>query len=51
MKLGKKLSSVWSPKKKSGKGPGKAIVSDPQGSYTGRPWDPYEIPVQDVDDL
>lgn len=24
---------------------------DPQGSYTGRPKDKYEIPVQDADDL
>ena len=27
------------------------IKSDPNGSYTGRPEDPYEIPVQDADDL
>lgn len=27
------------------------IQSDIQGSYTGRPEDPYETPVQDVDDL
>lgn len=27
------------------------IVSDPQGSYTGRTMDPHEIPVQDADDL
>ena len=27
------------------------IITDPQGSYTGRPADPYEIPVQDADDL
>lgn len=26
-------------------------VTDPQGSYTGCPLDPYEIPVQDADDL
>lgn len=25
--------------------------TDPQGSYTGTPADPYEIPVQDADDL
>ena len=25
--------------------------TDPLGSYTGRPSDPYEIPVQDADDL
>lgn len=29
----------------------KKIPSDPQGSYTGRPTDPYEKPVQDADDL
>ncbi len=29
----------------------KAIKSDVQGSYTGIPDDPYERPVQDVDDL
>ena len=27
------------------------IVSDPFGSYTGRPLDPDERPVQDADDL
>ena len=27
------------------------IVSDPLGSYTGRPIDLDEIPVQDADDL
>ena len=27
------------------------IHSDIQGSYTGRAEDPYEIPVQDADDL
>ncbi len=27
------------------------IVVDPNGSYTGRPRDPYEKPVQDADDL
>jgi hypothetical protein len=27
------------------------IVTDPNGSYTGRPKDPYEIPIQDADDL
>ena len=27
------------------------IVADPNGSYTGRPMDPYEKPVQDADDL
>ena len=29
----------------------KKIVTDPLGSYTGRPDDPYEKPVQDADDL
>lgn len=27
------------------------IVTDPQGSYTGRPEEKEECPVQDVDDL
>ena len=27
------------------------IVTDPNGSYTGRPKDPDEKPVQDADDL
>lgn len=27
------------------------IFTDPQGSYTGRPLEKWEIPVQDVDDL
>ena len=29
----------------------KKINVDPNGSYTGRPEDPYEKPVQDMDDL
>lgn len=29
----------------------KPIQTDPQGSYTGRPENPYETPVQDADDL
>ena len=29
----------------------KRIVTDPNGSYTGRPEDQREIPVQDADDL
>ena len=29
----------------------KKIPTDPNGSYTGRPADPYEKPVQDADDL
>lgn len=27
------------------------IITDPDGSYTGRPRDPHEWPVQDADDL
>ncbi len=27
------------------------IVTDPQGSYTGRPINPSEKPIQDADDL
>ena len=27
------------------------IVTDPNGSYTGRPTDPYDKPIQDADDL
>ena len=29
----------------------KRIVTDPNGSYTGRPSNPSETPVQDADDL
>ena len=29
----------------------KKINTDPQGSYTGWPEEPYEKPVQDADDL
>ena len=29
----------------------KSSQTDPSGSYTGRPADPGEIPVQDADDL
>ena len=28
-----------------------AAKTDPMGSWTGQPLDPYEIPVQDADDL
>lgn len=28
-----------------------AKQTDPNGSYTGKPLDPEEIPVQDADDL
>jgi len=27
------------------------IITDPNGSYTGKPLDPEERPIQDVDDL
>ena len=27
------------------------IISDPNGSYTGRPADPKDKPIQDADDL
>lgn len=27
------------------------IITDPNGSYTGRPVDPKEKPIQDADDL
>lgn len=27
------------------------VVTDPNGSYTGRPLDREEVPVQDADDL
>lgn len=27
------------------------IITDPMGGYTGRPIDPEETPVQDMDDL
>ena len=46
-------------KKKSNKPMDKAMdltivqsaKTDPQGSWTGTPADPYEVPVQDADDL
>jgi len=28
-----------------------AAKTDPLGSWTGRPLDPYDVPVQDADDL
>ncbi len=28
-----------------------ALETDPNGSYTGRPENRYEVPVQDADDL
>ena len=27
------------------------IITDPNGSYTGSPQNPYEKPIQDADDL
>lgn len=27
------------------------IITDPNGSYTGRPQDPNDKPIQDADDL
>jgi len=30
---------------------GEMLRTDPQGSYTGKPIDKYETPVQDADDL
>lgn len=27
------------------------IITDPQGCYTGRPIETYELPIQDADDL
>ena len=38
-------------KTKSGTFEDPQIISDPDGSYTGKPQDRDEIPVQDVDDL
>lgn len=40
---------LWSPG--IGPLPVPPIVTDPNGSYTGRPVDPEERPVQDADDL
>jgi len=40
---------VWSPG--NGLLPVPPIVTDPNGSYTGRPVDPEERPIQDADDL
>lgn len=39
MKKARELSQLAAPK------------TDPQGSWTGQPVDPGEVPVQDVDDL
>ena len=27
------------------------VISDPLGSYTGRPFDLWDLPIQDADDL
>lgn len=52
---GKAIAEVESMKKNEknapGKGTGQPIRTDPQGMYTGRPADCYEVPVQDADDL
>lgn len=37
--------------KKRGTFTDQTIISDPNGSYTGRPQDKNEKPVQDADDL
>jgi len=36
---------------RAAKNPMESAQTDPQGSYTGRPEDPAETPVQDADDL
>lgn len=43
---------IWEPRKK-GKTPSvmPQSATDPQGSWTGVPADPYDVPVQDADDL
>ncbi len=38
-------------KKEQGTFQDRKIVSDPNGSYTGRPQDKTEKPIQDADDL
>ena len=38
-------------KKESGTFEDPRIITDPDGSYTGKPQDRDEVPVQDVDDL
>lgn len=40
---------LWSPG--IGPLPVPPIVTDPNGSYTGRPLDPEDRPIQDADDL
>ncbi len=43
---------IWKPKEKTKAGPETPpSETDPQGSWTGRPADEDEIPVQDADDL
>ena len=39
MKKARELSQLTAPK------------TDPMGSWTGQPLDPYEVPIQDADDL
>lgn len=52
MKMDKEKNQKQKKAVKSVKATGeKAIKSDVQGSYTGVPEDPHEMPVQDVDDL
>lgn len=43
---------IWEPRKKD-KNLSEMPQSptDPQGSWTGKPAEPYDIPVQDADDL
>ena len=38
-------------KKKRGEEKTEYIVTDPFGSYTGRPNDQTDVPIQDADDL
>ena len=38
-------------KKERGTFQDKKIISDPNGSYTGKPQNKNEIPVQDADDV
>ena len=40
---------LWSPG--IGPMPVPPIITDPNGSYTGRPRDPEDRPIQDADDL
>jgi hypothetical protein len=58
MRKGKGDADMKNSRRKDGGGkPAKSMTrlgsdtTDPQGSYTGRPADPREKPVQDADDL